>query len=330
MTKLMTHITKARIGVVTIAGTLALAALGSATAAERAVTITPTGFVPQALSVAAGDSVTWRNADTRVHQVVFDKTPCNLTIQPAASGSCTFRTGGKFNYRDPSAPGGKFRGTITVTGARTSVTLSSSPRVVTFGAPATLSGVISSQQTGEKVTVSAQECGKTAFARLADATTTAGGNWTLAAKPTMNTVYRARWRTTDSSTVNVNVRPQPRRKALHRPGRRRPGLHREARLSPAVSRGRPALGHPEARRSWRRDDADCRNRRHLGEVPEPRAARLAASRSAAAGAGRNVLRRRAEQHAPRSLTDGHRSEGPLSRALRRPLLQAETGPVEAP
>ena len=217
MTKLMTHITKARIGVVAVAGTLALAALGSATAAERAVTITPTGFVPQALTVAAGDSVTWRNADTRVHQVVFDKTPCNLTIQPAASGSCTFRTGGKFNYRDPSAPGGKFRGTITVTGARTSVTLSSSPRVVTFGAPATLSGVISSQQTGEKVTVSAQECGKTAFARLADATTTAGGNWTLAAKPTMNTVYRARWRTTDSSTVKVNVRPKLR---LSRVGRR--------------------------------------------------------------------------------------------------------------
>jgi plastocyanin len=191
---------------VVLAGVSALAALGSASAADRAVTITRTGYVPADVTIAAGDSVTWTNSDTTVHQVVFDRAACNLTIQPAAHASCTFRAGGKFNYRDPSQ-GGSFRGTVTVTGARTSLTLAASRRIASFAAPVTLSGVISSQAAGERVTVSAQECGKTTFARVNDATTTAGGNWTLVAKPTIKTVYRARWRTTDSPTVTVDVRP---------------------------------------------------------------------------------------------------------------------------
>jgi len=190
-----------------IAGVLALAPLGAATAADRAVTIASTGFVPKEVTVVAGDSVTWRNTDTKVHQVNFEKAPCNLIIQPAASASCTFRAGGKFSYRDATQPGGAFRGTVTVTGPKTSVTLSASRRIAPFAGPVTLTGVISSQQAGETVTAFAQECGKTTFTRLAGVTTTAGGNWTFLVKPTINTVYRARWRTTDSPTITVNVRP---------------------------------------------------------------------------------------------------------------------------
>jgi plastocyanin len=187
---------------------LALAALPSATAADRAVTIASTGFVPRDVTVAAGDSVTWRNTDTRPHQVNFDKAPCNLmNIQPGASASCTFRAGGKFNYRDASFPGGAFRGSVTVTGPKTSVTLSPSRKVAPFKAPVTLSGVISSQQTGESVTVSAQECGKTSFTQLGTATTTAGGNWTFTVRPGLNTVYRSRWRATDSPSATVSVGP---------------------------------------------------------------------------------------------------------------------------
>jgi plastocyanin len=189
-----------------MAGVLALAALSSATAADRAVTITAAGFAPPDVTIAAGDSVTWRNADTKVHQVVVDRTPCSLTIPAGASASCTFRAGGKFNYRDPSAVG-KFRGTVTVTGPRTSVTLASSRRAAPFAAPVTLTGFVSSQETGQAVSVSAQECGKTTFARLGDVTTTAGGKWTFTVKPALNTMYRARWRSTDSPTATVSVRP---------------------------------------------------------------------------------------------------------------------------
>jgi plastocyanin len=186
---------------------LALAALPSAAAADRAVTITSAGFNPRDVTIAAHDSVTWRNTDTKAHRVVFDKVPCNLTVQPGATGSCTFRAGGKFNYRDPSQ-GGSFRGSVTVTGPRTSVTLSSPRKVVPFAAPLSLSGVISSQETGESVSISAQECGKTAFTQVGSATTTTGGNWTFTVKPALKTVYRARWRTTESATATVNVTPK--------------------------------------------------------------------------------------------------------------------------
>lgn len=194
--------------VAVLAGTLALAALPSASAADRAVTIASTGFTPRDVTIAAQDSVTWRNSDTKVHQVNFDKVQCNLTIQPGASASCTFRAGGKFNYRDATQAGGSFRGSVTVTGPKTSVTLSTPRTVAPFAAPVTLSGVISSQQAGEAVSVFAQECGKTAFAQLGSATTTAGGNWTFTVKPAINTVYRGRWRATDSATATLSVTPR--------------------------------------------------------------------------------------------------------------------------
>lgn len=195
--------------IIVIAGALALAALAPATAADQTVNITASGFVPAAVTINAGDSITWRNTDPAPHQVRFGQAPCNLTIPAGASASCTFRAGGSFSYRDPTQPG-TFRGIVTVTGPRTSVTLQSSRRTVPYAVATTLSGVISSQATGETVTVSAQECGKTAFARADATTTTANGNWTLTVKPTINTLYRARWRTTDSTTVQVQVMPSVR------------------------------------------------------------------------------------------------------------------------
>jgi plastocyanin len=191
---------------IAVAAALALTALGSATAADQTVTITRTGFVPADVTVAVGDTVTWRNADTLAHQVVFNGTPCNLTIQPAASGTCTFRAGGRFNYQDPSQQP-RLRGTVTVTGPRASVTLSASRATATFAAPVTLSGVVSNQQANEAVVVQGQECGKTAFTRVGAARTAASGNWTFVARPTINTVYQARWRTNNSGAVTVKVRP---------------------------------------------------------------------------------------------------------------------------
>jgi plastocyanin len=189
-----------------VAAALALTTLGSATAADQTVTITRAGFVPADVTIAVGDTVTWRNADTETHQVAFDRVPCNVSIQPGASASCTFRAGGRFSYRDPSRQPA-LRGTVTVTGPRASVTLSASRTTATFAAPLTLSGVVSNQQANEAVVVRGQECGKTAFTRVGAATTSAGGNWTFVVRPTINTVYQARWRTNTSGAVTVKVRP---------------------------------------------------------------------------------------------------------------------------
>ena len=188
---------------IAVAAALALTALGSA---NQTVTITRTAFTPADVTVNVGEMVTWRNTDTIAHQVRFDRVPCNLTIQAGQSASCTFRAGGRYSYDDRSQQP-RLRGTVTVVGPRTSVTLAAPRATATFAAPMTLSGVVSSQASGESVTVNAQECGKTSFTRLGSANTTAGGNWTFGVRPTINTVYQASWRTNVSSTVTVKVRP---------------------------------------------------------------------------------------------------------------------------
>jgi plastocyanin len=205
------------IALIALTAAAALAGYGTAGAADRGVVITSNGFVPADVTIAAGDSVTWKNTDVAVHQVEVAKTTCKLTVQPGASASCTFRAGGKFTYRDPSQRAGAFRGTITVTGPRASVTLASARALSVYSAPLTLSGVVSSQQANETVTVQSQDCGKATLTRLGTATTTAGGRWTFTVRPTINTVYQARWRTNDSAKVAVKVSPKLR---LTRSGRR--------------------------------------------------------------------------------------------------------------
>jgi plastocyanin len=191
---------------IAVGAALALTALGSATAANQTVTITRTAFTPADVTVNVGEMVTWRNTDTIAHQVTFDRAPCNLTIQPGQSASCTFRAGGRYSYDDRSQQP-RLRGTVNVVGPRASVTLTAQRATATFAAPLTLSGVVSTQAAGESVTVNAQECGKTSFTRLGSANTAASGNWTFGVRPTINTVYQARWRTNVSSTVTVKVRP---------------------------------------------------------------------------------------------------------------------------
>jgi plastocyanin len=190
---------------------------GTAGAADRGVVITGAGFVPVDVTIAVGDSVTWKNSDAAAHQVEVAKTTCSLTIQPGASASCTFRAGGKFSYRDPSQKGAAFRGTITVTGPRASVTLASARTTSVYSAPLTLSGVVSNQQATQSVTVESQDCGKTTPTRLGTATTTTGGRWTFTVRPTINTVYQVHWRTSDSAKLAVKVSPKLR---LTRSGRR--------------------------------------------------------------------------------------------------------------
>lgn len=187
--------------------TTGLLGAASGTAAERLMTITATGFVPRNATVDVGDVVTWRNADTRAHQVVVERT-CNLTIQAGASGSCTFRNAGRFSYREPAHRGSTWRGTITVRAVARSLSITARPQTVTYGGTTMLSGAVSSAQANERVNVTAAACGSTAFANVATMSTAAGGAWTLAARPLQRTMYQANWRNVSSAQATVNVRPR--------------------------------------------------------------------------------------------------------------------------
>ena len=91
--------------------------------------------------------------------------------------------------------------------AKPTVTLAAAPLTVTYGSPTMLSGKISTAQAGQNVTIENQDCGTTAFKRLATANTTSTGAYSYSAKPVKNTSFRARYKNAASTVVPVKVAP---------------------------------------------------------------------------------------------------------------------------
>jgi plastocyanin len=203
---------------------VAVALTAAATAKTVTVTISKAGFAPKAVTIAQGDTVQFTNSDTAAHQLTFKKTtgitcaPNPLVLQPAQSGTCTFQSGGSYAYSDPNAKGKSFDGTVTVTAAPDSISLTATPLSVVYGASDTLSGTLSSHKAGENVDVLAQQCGAAAPSKLTTVVTTANGAYTAGVKPLMNTAYTAKLRSLTSSAVTVTVRPKLalRKLAAHR------------------------------------------------------------------------------------------------------------------
>ena len=187
--------------VVVLAATLA----PSAFAATRNVEITRSGFVPDRLTIDAGDTVTWTNKDSTQHQVVADggAFPSSPALQPNQTYSYRFLRSGSFSYRDGFAQ--NERGRVTV---RQGVTLTPGATVIRFGTSTSVSGVVSNGQAGETVTVMAQACGAATSTQIGTATSAANGAWSLAVKPAANIVYEARWRGSTSAKVEVKVAPR--------------------------------------------------------------------------------------------------------------------------
>jgi plastocyanin len=183
---------------------LALAAAPQALAANRPVDITRIGFTPNRITIDPGDTVVWTNRDSGQHQVVADqgRFPTSPILQANQTYSYTFTRSGSFSYRD--AFNRNERGTVVV---REGVAISIASRLVGFGRSTTLTGSVSSGASGERVTIFAQDCGKTTATQLATTTTTTNGAWSFTVKPAMKTVYTARWKTNLSAAIEVSVRP---------------------------------------------------------------------------------------------------------------------------
>ena len=98
-------------------------------------------------------------------------------------------------------------GAVAAAAPRQSVTISLSRPSVVYGGSVTLSGKVSDSKAGETVDVLAEAFGASSFTSLGSVSTTAGGKWTDVVKPTIETAYRATWKSATSSTVTVKVRP---------------------------------------------------------------------------------------------------------------------------
>ena len=203
---------------VLIGAVAAVAVPGAATAATVTVSITKNGYVPKAATIAVGDSVQFTNTDTVAHEVVFKKTggvtcaPIPLVLQPAQSGTCTFRNTGSYSYSDPNMKGNSFRGTVTVTGGPApppdTITLAVKPLVVGYGGKVALSGVLSNQKVGENVDILAQVCGQTAATKVTTVQTATGGTFVGVVTPRQNTVFTVKVKNTSSNAVSEKVRPR--------------------------------------------------------------------------------------------------------------------------
>jgi plastocyanin len=202
---------------VLIGAVVALAVTGAAAAKTVTVTITKNGYVPKAVTIAVGDSVQFTNTDAVAHQVVFKKTsgvictPDPLVLQPAESGTCTFRNSGSFAYSDPNVKGNTFRGSITVTAApppADTLSLTVKPQIVVYGGKTTLSGVLSNQKVGENVDVLAVPCGQTAATKVTTVQTATGGAFAAVVTPRKNTMYTVKVKNTTSNAVSERVRPR--------------------------------------------------------------------------------------------------------------------------
>jgi plastocyanin len=192
---------------------VALVVLAPARAATFNVSITKGGFVPEALTIAVGDTVTWRNDDTTSHQVASKGADFTSSlIKPGETFSFTYKNAGRFSYQDETVK--KNHGSVTVQGSPTaaiSVTAVASKALVVYGGTVTLSGATSSKRAGETVTILAQPLGSAALVAIGSVTTEGGGSWSFIVRPKLETVYGARWKpaaTATSSPVKVQVRPQ--------------------------------------------------------------------------------------------------------------------------
>ncbi len=192
-----------------VAALAALAALVSASAVGAATTtiqITKNGFTPSSVTVTAGDTVTWHNADGHTHQVVADSGAfASPALAPGASWSYTASREGRFAYRDAYAT--THKATLTVNAPPATLTLQPSLGTVIYGSSTTVDGTVSNNLANEAVTLTSQAYGKSVQS-VASTTTTTNGAFFFGVTPTIQTTYAAHYKSSNSAPVTVNVAPR--------------------------------------------------------------------------------------------------------------------------
>src|SRR5262245_5121943 len=190
-----------------VASALALVlAAPASSAATVTVSIKSTGFTPKTVNINQDDSVTWTNNDTINHQIVANNgSYASPILGPGKAWTRKFASGGTFHYHDSLHPA--LKGTVVVKGAPPQVSLVASAPVVKYGAPVTLSGVVSNKKTGETITLVQLPFGQTTKQVVATLQTAAGGAFTYTVTPQVNTTYQAQWPGKSESSVTVQVQP---------------------------------------------------------------------------------------------------------------------------
>jgi plastocyanin len=187
-----------------LVGTLVVAP--AASAVTKTVSIKRTSFSPATVGITAGDTIRWRNDDTRDHQVVSTTgTFASPVLRPGRTYSFRFDVAGTYRYRDALVPSST--GTVRVAGAPPALTLATSLPQISFGTRVTLSGQINSKKAGESVQLLYLPYGQGSEAVLATLITGPDGVFSFNVTPKILTTYRATWKTASSLPVQTAVAP---------------------------------------------------------------------------------------------------------------------------
>ena len=193
--------------ILALAAVTALSIAGPAGAATKGVNIFASGFSPTSVTVTEGDTVTWTNRDSATHQILADKGQfVSAILKKSQSFSYTFKAAGTYTYKDELHP--KLTGKITVKGLPPSLTLAVSAPIVTYGTQVTLSGVVSSHNAGESVTIYYQPYPQPNPIQRATVLTSAGGNFSFIVAPQVLTNYQAAWKGAYATPTSVQVAPK--------------------------------------------------------------------------------------------------------------------------
>ena len=188
----------------------ALAAAGFAFAgitAGKTVSIKSTAFAPKTVTIAGGDTVTWKNVDTVNHQVVANSGAfASGQIAPSKIYAKRIDTPGTYNYHDALHP--TMKGAVKVTGAAPSVSIAASTGIAVYGSEIHVGGAISPAAVGDTVSVYAQPFGQASFVKIADVQSTTNGVWDFVTTPQLLTSYKATWKGKTSAIVMVAVQPR--------------------------------------------------------------------------------------------------------------------------
>jgi plastocyanin len=184
----------------------ALAAASPAAAATKVVSIKRAAFQPATVSIVAGDSIRWRNDDTRDHQVVSTTGAfASPVLRPGRTYTFRFDVAGTYRYRDALNP--SVTGTVRVAGAPPALTFATSQPQIAYGEKVTLSGQVNSKKAGESVQLTHQPYGQASEIVLATVITGADGTFSFVTAPKILTTYRARWKTAASLVISTAVAP---------------------------------------------------------------------------------------------------------------------------
>ncbi len=184
----------------------ALLAGPEALAATKTVEIRHNAFAPSTVRIVAGDTIRWRNVDTRNHQVVSTTgTFASPVLAPNRTYSFTFEVAGTYRYRDALNP--TVMGIVRVAGAPPALIFTTSFPQITYGAAVTLSGQINSKRVGEQVLLTHQPYGQPSPIVLATVITGTDGTFSFVTKPRILTTYQASWKTAQSLAVTTAVAP---------------------------------------------------------------------------------------------------------------------------